>query len=319
MPQEKNYYELLGVSQSASAAEIKKAFRKLAMKHHPDAGGDADTFKQISNAYDVLSDEKKRAQYDEYLKYGPAMGGFGFGGASSAGQDFGGFSAADWFGGGFGGTAGMSLEDILRSVATGYGVRGSWDASGYAARPRPQKGQTVTAHLTIDFDEAINGSKRNFSYRIPSTKEKVTLIVPIAAGTKDNTKLKFKRKGEYGVGGGERGDLILTIKVASHPCFVFEDGNVYLDLPISIYEAALGTKVKIPTPDGQKIMLTIPSGTQTDQIFKVKTLNTAKNLQFFVRTRLVVPQALSADERMQLTNLQAADDRPIRQKIEEYL
>lgn len=319
MLQQKSYYEVLGVDQKASAAEIKKAFRKLAMKHHPDAGGDSETFKEISNAYDVLSDEKKRAEYDQYLKYGPAMGGFGFGGASGSAQDFGGFSAADWFGGGFNGTAGMSLEDILRSIATGYGVRGDWDRAGYAQRPRPQKGQTVTARLDIDFDEAINGSKRNFSYRIPSTKEKVTLIVPISAGTKDNTKLKFKRKGEYGTGGGERGDLILTIRVKPHPCFVFEDGNVVLDLNISMYEAALGTKIKIPTPDNQKIMLSIPGGTQTGQVFKVKTLQAAKRMQFLVRVHVVVPQALSAEERLQLTQLQAQDERALRSQIEEYL
>ena len=211
MPQGKTFYDVLGVQKNASDQEIKKAFRKLAQKYHPDAGGDEAKFKEISEAYDTLSDPKKRKEYDQMLMFGgiPGAGGGGYTYTGGAG-------AGGW-------------SDIFSSIFNGDGAFGSDWASGFGgmggaaggarAANRPRKGSDLSLSVDVSAEDAFRGVTHKVTYRIPSTGEQQTITVTVPAGAVDGGKLRYKRRGEYGVNGGERGDLVVTTNVAEHPLF----------------------------------------------------------------------------------------------------
>ncbi len=258
MASKRNYYEVLGVDKSASADEIKKAFRKLAQKHHPDAGGNEDTFKEINEAYEVLSDPKKRAQYDRFGQYGgwqQAAGG------AAGGNPFAGF-------GGFGGgAAGVDWGDLFQNLRNGDGAfGGNWDFK----INRNVKGQDLKAHIDLTFDEAFNGVTKKITIRIPSTGESQEVTAKIPQGAVDGGKLRFKEKGEYGSGGGKRGDLIVVTHVLDDKLYRRDKADVLMDMPISIAEAVLGTTVVVPTPDGSLVKIKVPAGTEHDKVMRVR-------------------------------------------------
>ncbi len=257
-----DYYQILGVPRTATAAEIKKAFRKLARTHHPDAGGDEAKFKEINEAYEVLSDDKKRELYDQY---GTAnenqIPSQGWGGAVDFGDIFGGAGG----GAGFGGWA-----DILESIRHGEGAfGGNWDF-GQGRTPRPQKGQDMNVTLNITFDEAFNGAEKRVTVRVPGRQESETLTVKIPAGAVDGGRMRFKGKGAPGANGGEDGDLLIVTKIDEGGLYRRKGADVLMDVPVSFAEAALGAKVTVPTPDGKKVRVTIPAGTQDDTVLTVR-------------------------------------------------
>ncbi len=244
-----DYYQILGVPRTATAAEIKKAFRKLARTHHPDAGGDEAKFKEINEAYEVLSDDKKRELYDQY---GTAnenqIPPQGWGGAVDFGDIFGGAGG----GAGFGGWA-----DILESIRHGEGAfGGNWDF-GQGRTPRPQKGQDMNVTLNITFDEAFNGAEKRVTVRVPGRQESETLTVKIPAGAVDGGRMRFKGKGALGANGGEDGDLLIVTKIDEGGLYRRKGADVLMDVPVSFAEAALGAKVTVPTPDGKKDLLIV--------------------------------------------------------------
>ena len=310
----KNFYDILGVKRDASDDEIKKAFRKLAQKHHPDAGGDEEKFKEISEAYDTLSDPEKRKEYDQILMFG-GIPGADFGGNGGRGRAYTTTGNVDWseifsgFGGGGAQTA-------------GGGGFGGFDFStifgGGAQQARPTKGGDLNMAIEVSFKEAMEGAQRKISYRIPSTGDEQSLTVKIPAGAVEGGKLRYKKRGEYGANGGERGDLVITTHVAEHPVFSREGADVRMELPISIYEAALGTTVEVPTPDGKTVRLRVPQGTQDAKTFRFKGLG-APNVKrkgqrgaLLVTVRVQVPTSLSKEEREALEKAQAADTAEIR-------
>ena len=309
MSGEKNLYEILGVSRDASDDDIKKAFRKLAVKYHPDAGGDAETFKKISQAYDVLSDPKKRAEYDQVLKYGA------FGGRPGAGATAG---------------AGMDWQSIIDSILRGEGAFGTeWNPqdTGFAGfngwgQPRPSRGADLTTSVEVSFDDAMKGAVRKLTYRIPSTGETETLSVKIPAGAVDDGRLRFRGRGEYGANGGMRGDLVVKTKVGTHPFYKRDGADVSMNLPVSVYEAALGAEIAVPAPNGKKLLLKVPAGTQTGKIFRFKGLGapdvTHKGSvgSFYVKVVVKTPTDLTSDEREAFERLRAADTRDLRSVIE---
>ena len=244
----KTFYDILGVSKSASDKEIKSAFRKLAQKYHPDAGGDEAKFKEISEAYETLSDEKKRKEYDQMLMFG------GMPGAGGA------------YGGGYGAGAGASgWGDIFDSIFSGNGAWGSDWGSGFAGaagaagagagRSRARKGGDLSLTVDVTAEDAFRGVTHKVTYRIPSTGEQQTITVSVPAGAVDGGKLRYKRRGEYGVAGGERGDLVVTTHVEEHPLFKRKGADVTMEVPVSVYEAALGCTVDVPTPGGATVRL----------------------------------------------------------------
>ena len=314
MPAKKNFYEILGVKRDATDAEIKKAFRKLAQKHHPDAGGDEAEFKKISEAYETLSDPAKRKEYDQILMYGGIPGAdFGGDGGRSRAYTYSNMDGVDFsdvFGGagGQGGFGGFDFADIF-----GAGARGR--------ATRAQKGSDLTMTLDVSFEEALAGSERKVSYRVPSTGEEQTLTVKVPAGAVNGGKLRYKRRGEMGYNGGERGDLVIVTNVAEHPVFKREGANIRLTLPVSIYEATLGASIDVPTPEGKTVRLKLPKGTQNGKVFRFKDLG-APNVKkkgtrgaLYVTILVEIPTRLSAKERAALEEAQKEDTSDVRRTL----
>lgn len=314
----KNFYDVLGVKRDATDDEVKKAFRKLAAKYHPDRGGDEEKFKEISEAYDTLSDPAKRKEYDQILMFGGIPGAdFGGDGGRGRAYSYNTNVGGDWsdFFSGFGGGAGA--DD---------GAFGGFDfssifggAAGGASRSR--KGGELTMSLDVSFTEALEGAQRKVTYRIPSTGEEQTLTVKIPAGAVNGGKLRYRKRGEYGTNGGERGDLVITTNVAEHPLYKRDGADIRMELPISIYEAALGTTVDVPTPEGKTVRLKVPKGTQDGKTFRFKEMG-APNVKrkgtkgaLYVTVKVEVPTRLSKEERAALEEAQAADHHDYRKDL----
>lgn len=268
-----DYYKILGVSRTASQDEIKKAFRKLARTHHPDAGGDEAKFKEINEAYEVLSDEKKRDLYDQYGTANENQipwGGQGGAGGFNYEDIFGGGGNTYTYttgGGGGGGFGGIDWSDILESIRGGNGAFGSdWD---FAAN-RQQQGQDMNVTLDVSFDEAFNGTTKRVTVRIPGKDQPDTIDVKVPAGAREGGRLRYKGKGGVGANGGPNGDLLITTHITEHPYYKRDKADVLIDLPVNVAEAALGTKVVIPAPDGTKVKVKIPAGTQDGTVLNVK-------------------------------------------------
>ena len=263
-----DYYKTLGVARNASADEIKKAFRKLARTHHPDAGGDEAKFKEINEAYEVLSDEKKRALYDQYGTANENQIPQGWGGGYGGGQ---GFSVEDIFGGGGGGGFGGNWSDILESIRHGEGAfGGNWDFGGFGGRNAARKGQDMTVTLNVTFDEAFKGTEKKVTVRIPGKDEPETFTVKVPAGAVSGGRLRFKGKGALGENGGESGDLLIVTKIAEHPYYSRDGADVLVDLPVTVAEAALGDSIVVPAPDGTKVRVKVPAGTQDGTVLTIK-------------------------------------------------
>ena len=316
MPQAtKTFYDVLGVSRDASDKEIKTAFHKLAQKYHPDAGGDEQKFKEISEAYETLSNPDKRKEYDQMLMFG--MGGNGPGGGTYT-----------YTGGGQG------WGDIFDSIFRGEGAFGTDWAQGFggqgfggmggAGRTRSRKGSDLSLSIDVSAEDAFRGVTRKVTYRVPSTGEQQTITVNVPAGAVNGGKLRYKRRGEYGANGGERGDLVITTRVAEHPLFKREGADVRMELPISVYEAALGTQVEVPTPGGTAVRLKIPAGTQSGKTFRFKDLGApdvkhrGRTGALLVTVKVEVPTALSDEERTKLRELEEADTRDYRARVNRF-
>lgn len=260
-----DYYKTLGVPRTASADEIKKAFRKLARTHHPDAGGDEAKFKEINEAYEVLSDDKKRALYDQYGTASESQIPRGWGGAAGGA----GFSVEDIFGGGGGQGFGGSWADILESIRHGEGAFGtSWDFGG--GQQRPRRGQDMNVTLDVTFDEAFKGVEKRVTVRIPGKPASDTITVKVPAGAVDGGRLRFKGKGGLSQNGGEPGDLLVTTKIAAHPYYRRDKADVVVKLPVTVAEAALGASIVVPAPDGTKVRVKVPAGTQDGTVLTIR-------------------------------------------------
>lgn len=249
---QRDYYDILGVSRSASADEIKKAYRKLSRKYHPDMAPDDKTadqkFKEVQEAYEVLRDENKRKQYDQFghafQHAGP--GGGGGGGYYQSGGAGGPVDFEDLFGGG-----GIDLGDLF-----GGAFRG-----GKRAQPRPQKGESQRLQIEIPFHLAAVGGQHEISVQKAGKTERLTIKIP--AGVDNGSVIRLGGQGNPGVHGGPAGDLLITIKVGNHPYFKRDGGNLLLEVPITLTEAALGAKVDVPTLTEGEVTVTIPPGTSS--------------------------------------------------------
>ena len=303
----KNFYDVLGVKRDASKSDIQRAFRKLAAKYHPDRGGDETKFKEVSEAYNTLSDKKKRQEYDQMLMFGgiPGVGTGGRRGGYTYTTNVDGANFADFFSG-FGGGAGAGGFDF----ADIFGGRAN----------RPVAGSDLTMSINISFDEAFKGTSRKATYKVPSTGEEQSLTIKVPAGAYDGMKLRYKKRGEFGVNGGPRGNLEVTINVATHPIFSRDGADVRMKLPVSMYEAALGTTVDVPTPDGTTVRLKVPAGTQTGKTFRFKELgaprvkNSSARGALYVSVDVKIPTKLSKKERDALQALCDADERSYRKE-----
>lgn len=364
MADKRDYYEVLGVSKGASDDEIKKAHRRLAKKYHPDLNRDnpdaAEKFKELNEAYEVLSDKDKRAKYDQFgfagvdPSYGAGQGG-GFGGGGFGGFDMGdlGDIFGSFFGGGFGGSSSRSRRNA------------------------PQRGETLQQRVMLSFEEAAFGCEKEISINRTETCEECggsgaekgtsaetcsnchgtgvvtqtqrtplgmfqtqgacpncrgtgkiirkpckkcggtgkvrksrTLKVKIPAGIDDGQSIQLRGQGNAGVNGGPSGDVIVTISIRPHPLFTRDGNNVICEIPISFPQAALGDTLQVPTIDG-KVEYTIPEGTQTGTVFRLKgkgiqNVNGRGRGDQYVRVNIEVPTHLTEHQKHLLRDFESS-------------
>src|SRR5215218_7733747 len=324
---EKDFYADLGVSKDASQADIKKAYRKLAQQHHPDANkGDKaseERFKEVGRAYAVLSDPKKRAEYDEARRL-LASGAFGGG--------FGGFPSG---GGGFPGGGRVRVEDL-----GGLGdLFGNLFGGGRASQTAARRGRDVESEVTLGFEEAVRGATIPLQLRGPApchtchgsgakpgtlprpcpgrgsviddpcptcngTGSEVRareLKVRIPTGVNDGATIRLRGQGEPGQAGAPAGDLIVKVRVTPHPLFGRSASDLTITVPVTFAEAALGTELKVPTLDGP-VTLKVPAGTQNGRTFRVRGRGVPGSGRkgagdLLVSLQVAVPEKLSRKER----------------------
>ncbi|MGA8205632.1 MAG: DnaJ C-terminal domain-containing protein [Woeseiaceae bacterium] len=266
----KDYYKVMGVERDASEDDIKRAYRRLARKYHPDVSKETDAearFKEVGEAYAVLRDPEKRAAYDQ------------LGQNWKQGQDF--RPPPDWdagfehSGGGFEGAESQAFSDFFESLFGGGGFRAGTargTRGGFQAR-----GEDHHAKVLIDLADTYTGATRNITLSTPtvdreghvSTTQR-SLNVKIPKGIRQGQRIRLAGQGAPGIGGGPTGDLYLEIEFRPHNLFRVDGQDVYLDLPLTPWEAALGAKVKVPTPGGTVVDLTIPKGSGNGRQLRVK-------------------------------------------------
>jgi len=289
----RDYYETLGVSKTASEDEIRSAFRKLARKYHPDVAKDKKTaeekFKQINEAYEVLSDPEKRRKYDQLGEHWNQPGGFQppphWGGGEDGGVEFefGGTGFSDFFEAFFGGGRG-------RSAFGGFGQR---DAMA-------ERGHDVEADIMVTLEEALHGSTRQVSLRRGGSKKTETYQVKIPRGVREGQRIRLAGQGEAGERGGKSGDLFLRVRLARHPDFSVEGSDLVHEVKIAPWQAVLGDQLIVPTLEGNA-RLKLPPGTQGGQRFRLRERGlsgvSGQRGDLYVVVQIALPKKLTERER----------------------
>jgi len=308
---DEDYYKILGVSKDASADEIQKAYRKLARKYHPDLHADKEEkdrekakqqFQKVQQAYDVLSDEKKRQMYDMGPSFGQAGGGNPFGGGASGnpfGGSAGGIDLSQMFGGG--GAGGGGFEDILRQMGGGGGPMG-----GRQQAPL-RRGSDIEKEITIPFATSVVGGQHQVS--LQRTKSKVDKIdVKIPAGIEAGKKIRLKGQGQSV--GGPAGDLLIAVKIAPHPNYARKGLNLQITLPITLREAAAGATIDLPTPHGT-VALKVPAGTSSGKSLRLKGMGVKaanRSGDLIAILQIAIPTEIPASDVENISELSEAWD-----------
>jgi DnaJ-class molecular chaperone len=271
MARPRDYYEVLGVSRDASAEEIRKAYRRLARRYHPDVNKDSDAaqrFAEITEAYDVLNDPERRKTYDQFGHAGVGAG------AASAGEGpfrpggYGGWSGRS---GGFRpGTSPFEAGDLGSIFEEMFSARGGSPFAGSGTRQAPPvRGRNLEHKLTISFLTAARGGKESLRLTVPGASSTQTVDVTIPPGIDTGAKLRVKGKGQPGSRGAPPGDLILTIEVGAHPLFRRDGLDLLVDVPITLAEAGLGATVSVPLLDGTA-QIKVPPGASSGRKLRIK-------------------------------------------------
>jgi len=311
---EKDFYATLGVPKNADAAAIKKAYRKLARTLHPDHNPGDDIaeskFKDVGEAYAVLSDAEQRQQYDAVR----AMAGGGARFSAGGGPNAGGAGFEDVFGGLFGAgsggggqrnrystSGGAGFDDILGGLFGGGG--GAGGGAGFGRRPRA--GADLEATTTLPFRQAVTGST------VTLTVDGRTVTARIPPGVRDGQRIRLRGKGRPGEAGATAGDLVITIKVEPHPVFSLDGRDLRISLPVSFAEAALGAQVDVPTLDGSTVRVRVPAGTPSGRTLRVRGRGVAAHGtgaagDLLVVVQVVVPQRLSDEAKAAVEQFAAA-------------
>ncbi len=306
----KDYYAILGVDKAASGDEIKKNFRKLALKYHPDRNpGDKQSeakFKEISEAYEVLSDTEKRAKYDRFGQYWQQAEQTGWSGTNGSHVDVNGFDFSQY----------GNFEEFINELLGRFSTPGSSQtAPGYSARTTTNAGTRKTysdfndfagfsngattstdsdAKIALSFTEAFNGATKRFSLG------QETIEVRIPAGVKSGSRIRLRGKGQYNSYNQQRGDLYLNVELQPHDFFQFEGDNLTCEIPVTPDEAVLGASIDVPTPDGM-VTMKVPPGIRSGQTLRLKgkgwSLPKGGRSDQLVKIAIATPDRLSAQER----------------------
>jgi molecular chaperone DnaJ len=301
---DKDFYAILGVDRDATADEIKKTYRKLAMQYHPDRSPGPEgeeRFKEVGEAYSVLSDKTKRAEYDRLRD------------AIRSGAGGGGFRVSDF---GFGEE--FDVEDLLSQIFGGGGRGQGGFRIGFGAQ-RARRGRDVETGVRLSFDEAAAGTERKVRYDLPTGRKEVTVRIP--AGVADGARIRARGAGESGAQGGQSGDLFVRVNVEPHPHFGRKGKDLTLELPVTFAEAALGAEVKVPTLNGA-VKLKIPAGTSSGRTFRLRgrgiKLADGSKSDLLATVQIAVPSKLSKKQKELVEQLGEADDSPRKHlKLEE--
>jgi len=331
----KDYYKILGLEKSASKEDIKRAFRKLARKYHPDVNPDepktGEKFKEINEAYSILSDDKKREMYDKfgvvegdpsaYQQWsGPPGGGRVHRGPDgttyyySTSGNPGGFDFNDIFGsrGGQnvrGGSGGFDFFNDLGDIFDVFSNRGgSTRARSSQYRNVPREGDDLRYDMEIGFMEAFTGGQRKVQYKDPATGQTTTLTVKIPRGVHDNQKLRLKGKGMPGENGGSPGDLYIAVHVKSHPKFTRHNDDIHLVHEIPFTTAVLGGKIQVPGIE-KALNVTVPSGTKDSSTLRLKNqgfykMNSDNRGNLLVQVKIKIPKKISKKQKALLEQIQ---------------
>ena len=270
----KDYYTILGVAPEADDKAIKAAYRKLARKYHPDVNDDADAerkFKEVAEAYKVLKDAEKRAEYDQLRKFRDARGGFQ--------------PPPDWHGAGAAAGGGQETEfsDFFESLFGG----------GFARRGGPRPGRDLEMDLPLFLEDTVADTRKSINVHGR------TLNVTVPAGTADNERIRLKGKGEPGTQGAPAGDLYLRVRLVPHPVFDLDGRDLIVTVPVAPWEAALGTKLEVPTLTG-RLSLTLPPASQTGRRLRVKGKGLAGKKtpgDLYAVIKIVMPERINDQER----------------------
>lgn len=304
MGHSRDYYEVLGVARSASADEIKRAYRALAKKHHPDRNpNDPDAerrFKEVQTAYETLSDPERRQKYDQ----------FGAAGAGQWASGPGGKKVYQW-----GTESSINAED-LEDLFSAFGNRGPGQQGGIfeqlfgggrrrggggTAQVETTRGRDEEHHIEIPFEQAVHGT--TVALRIEGSRNGrgETLEVKIPPGVEDGQKIRLRGRGQPGRGRGGAGDLFLVVSIMAHPYFRREGADIYLDVPVTVSEAALGAKVEVPSLEG-RTTVTLPPGTSSGAKLRlrghgIRKQNSDERGDQYVTIRIMVPKKIAAAQR----------------------
>ena len=275
----KNFYDTLGVAETASEKEIKEAFKSLAKKHHPDRGGDEKKFKEINEAYDTLKNPDKRQEYDAIRRYGQRAGGAGSGFK---------YNSNDFF-----------SEDIFQEFFSGFGFApGRGQTRVYRSRPRTN--QSVNIRITLSIKEVYHACEKTVSVRLPSGRDEIVNL-KIPAGVQNGAVFKYKGLGDDTDANLERGDLLCTVTVLDSDGFTRRNNDLYTDKTISCFDAIRGTEFKIRTLDDRILNVKVPAGTQPGNTIVLKgqgmpvhdTLNIKGNI--YIKINISIPQLSEKD------------------------
>ena len=280
----KNYYDMLGVSEDASNDQIKRAFKNIAKKEHPDRGGNEVKFKEANEAYDTLKDTKKRHEYDTLRKYGQSMGG--------QGGNFH-FTSSDFFD-----------DNIFENFFSGFGRPGVQTRS---FRSRQRTNKSINVRMAISIKEAMNNNEKTISYKLPSGSEEFA-TVKIPAGVQNGVTFKYKGMGDNSIKNTPRGDLLVQMSVLDSDGYTRNENDLYTNKTIDCFQAIRGCEIQLKTLTNSIIKVQVPAGTQPSTLISCKgqgmpihkTLNIRGNL--YVKIIVLIPQ-LSPDDLKKIKNL----------------
>ncbi len=305
----KDYYKTLGVEKTATEKEIKSSYRKLARKYHPDVNpGDSsaeEKFKEISEAYDVLSDKEKRAKYDRYGQYWEQVGAGGPGGGPGRGGNFGGFQFdfgdMNAQGGGFGSGGEADFGNLFDVIFGGAG-QASQPRSRHAGHTRSSRGQNIESEIEITLEDAFHGSHKSF------TVNGRRIDVTIPKGIKDGQKIRLANQGLEGMSG--HGDLLLAVKIAPHKRYERSGDDLKTEVEVDYVDAVLGGEVQVPTLTG-RVTMKVPAGTTSGKTFRLPgqgmpAAKGDKKGNLFAKVRIQVPDSMSDRERSLLEEIRKA-------------